>query len=705
MYKIFALNIFLPFLIFTTKAQELIHKCATDEYHEIQKHKKQSYQKLYEPQIENKDNLRIENNATVVIPVVVHVIYNSSTTNISDEQVISQIEVLNKDFRAQNADTGKVPEVFKNLIADVGFEFCLAKRDPFGNPTNGITRTETNRSFFTVSGDEAKFDNTGGKNIWDRNRYLNIWVVPSLRATATSSSTTLGYAEYPGGPENIDGVVIIHRAFGTLGSAQSPFNAGRTTTHEIGHWFGLFHTFQGGCVGTSNATCGTLGDRVCDTPPVSDPTFGCPTTSKNTCTETPTDRIDMTMNFMDYVNDNCMQLFTHGQKNRMISFLNNTRQSLKTSDACLPPLIPQLNLSLTGLKVKENNCNPLKNFLLELTNNGIDNIESFELSFFEDNELLETQNFSISIQSGEKITVELTEILINKKGQIEFSAIINKVNGRTDDKNNDNQALLSLNIPYSTQLPFDEGFEFENDLQKWTIINPDNGFTWERIITISPNGSHAMYVNNFDYEGGNGLKDDLISPTFTIGASGLLTFNYAYRLYTPLTESTLYSDTLVMLYQEDCSGDKIELGRWDALDLTTGEPYYLEDPYFPSLSDWKTKRINLSELQGKNIQLIFRNVSDHENNLFIDNISVTSVNSLIDNQYRKNVVYLKNNSLNWITDFKVTDLEVYDILGKTWLKKKVSNLNSIFLGDLNKGMFLVKLSGSGQVLTKKFVIE
>lgn len=704
MYKLLLITFILS--SFIAISQETIHKCGADEYHNAQiKSKKNNYEKLYAPIEDATKAMRQENQPVAVIPVVVHVIYNSETTNISDEQIASQIAVLNKDFRGVNSDTSKVPALFKNLIADVGIEFCLAQQDPQGNPTNGITRTQTSSSFFTVTGDEAKFDATGGKNIWDRDRYLNIWVVPSLRANASSSATTLGYAEYPGGSASIDGVVVIHRAFGTTGSAQAPFNFGRTTTHEVGHWFGLFHTFQGGCSGTSNANCSLLGDRICDTPPASEPTYGCPTTTKNTCTETPIDRIDMTMNYMDYVNDLCMHFFTQGQKTRMLSFLNNSRQSLLTSNACQPPTPLALNITVLELRESNPSCNSNKDFDLKVKNNGTSNIESVEVSFFENNTLIETSAQNISIMNGDTKTLEFKNITLTSRGEINMEAVITKVNNQTDENLNDNRGSTKVNNPFKVNIPFQEGFESESELAKWTILNPDENFTWERIIAKSPNGTNAMYINNFDYEGGNGQKDDLISPSFTVGNQANLSFDYAYKLYTPLTERVLYSDTLVVLYQEGCSNQLVELQRWDALDLTTGTPYFLEDPYFPVLKDWQTKNIDLGALQGKNIQLVFRNISDHENNLFIDNVNVQGVTSLFDFQSENNYVFNKENTIHWKTNFTVEEIEVYDAMGRRCHQASVGSKNAEDLNFLTSGVYLVKMKGGNKLLTKKIVIN
>jgi hypothetical protein len=246
----------------------------------------------------------------VHIPVVVHVVWHTSAENISEAQIESQIEVLNRDFRATNPDKADVPAVFQDLIADSRLEFHLATTDPDGHPTNGITRTETSRTEFSDD-DSVKFSARGGIDAWPTDRYLNVWVC--------NLQPWLGYAQFPGGPAETDGVVITHEGFGTTGTATAPFDRGRTTTHEIGHWFNLYHIWGddgGGCSGT---------DEVADTPNQGGPNYGCPGFPHISCGNGPNG--DMFMNYMDYVDDACMVMFTEGQVRRMDAALEGPRSS------------------------------------------------------------------------------------------------------------------------------------------------------------------------------------------------------------------------------------------------------------------------------------------------------------------------------------------------------------------------------------------
>lgn len=249
------------------------------------------------------------------IPVVVHIIHRTSQQNISDAQIQSQMDVLNNDFRRLNADKVNTPSEYQSIAADVGFEFCLAKIDPSGNPSTGITRTQTS---VTEIGDGNYYTTSqGGKTAWPTTKYLNIWVCEIV-----SIGDLLGFASPPGtaGP-NDDGVVIDYRFFGTMGTVAAPLDKGRTVTHEVGHYFNLEHIWGlwGGCGDD---------DIVTDTPDQDAENYGCPAGATSCGSK------DMYMNYMDYTDDGCMNLFTNGQKARMIAALTGPRQGLLTTGAC-----------------------------------------------------------------------------------------------------------------------------------------------------------------------------------------------------------------------------------------------------------------------------------------------------------------------------------------------------------------------------------
>jgi hypothetical protein len=254
--------------------------------------------------------------AVITIPVIVHVLYHSPSENISDQQVLSQIAVLNRDYRKLNADTALIPRYYTSMAADCGIQFALAQLDTSGHATTGIVHKRTDVPIFDIY-DRIKSSAKGGDDGWDRDRYLNIWV-------GNMTAGILGYSSMPGAPKEIDGVVIQYTAFGTLGTAQAPFNLGRTATHEIGHWLNMIHIW-------GDADCGD--DAVDDTPPQHGANRGNPSGIKLTCSNGPYG--DMYMDYMDFTDDIGMHMFTNGQRDRMRTLFaeGGARYALLSSDA------------------------------------------------------------------------------------------------------------------------------------------------------------------------------------------------------------------------------------------------------------------------------------------------------------------------------------------------------------------------------------
>lgn len=318
-------------LFFAAHAQ--VQRCHTDEYLEELKKADAGLEARIEHSrmqaAQYKNGIATQKSgqrAIITIPVVVHVMHNDEAVgtgaNISDTQIFSQIEVLNDDYNALNADLADVPAHFSGIVGNAEIEFCLAQLDPEGNPTTGIERVSMGAS-------GTWSDNLKPGTIWDNSKYLNLWV-------AELSGGTLGYATFPGTSPTADGVVVDYRYFGKTPANpfSSDFDLGRTATHEIGHWLGLDHSFQSGCAGLTAADCGSQGDRICDTPPTANANYGCNlSVNRNTCTETP-DQPDMWMNYMDYMDDACLFMFTQEQVSEMRAVLNTSRSGILNSIAC-----------------------------------------------------------------------------------------------------------------------------------------------------------------------------------------------------------------------------------------------------------------------------------------------------------------------------------------------------------------------------------
>ena len=324
-------TLFFSFLLFSNlNAQN--HRCSTVKLHEKRlAENPMLLERIQQSELETQKWISehptsLKSNQIITIPIVVHVVYNLDKENISDAQIRSQIDILNKDFRLKNSNALPASHPFKQYTSDTEIEFCLASKDPLGNSTSGITRTKTTQVSFSDADDKVKDATKGGVNNWDPTKYLNLWV-------CNLEGNLLGYATFPSDLtyyKSTDGVVIRHQVFGNIGTAGTEGfdvnKSGRTATHEIGHWLNLIHIW-------GDADCGD--DLVSDTKPSKSENYDCPTFphNANVCTGSDANG-EMFMNYMDYVDDNCMNMFTVGQGLRMRAALNGDRKAMLTSAVC-----------------------------------------------------------------------------------------------------------------------------------------------------------------------------------------------------------------------------------------------------------------------------------------------------------------------------------------------------------------------------------
>ena len=278
-----------------------------------------------------------------IVPVVFHIIHQNGTENISQAQIMDQIRILNEDYRKKAGTNGGSST--NTLAADMEIEFRLAQYDPSGKKHDGINRVYNT---MTVNAD----DNVKALSYWDSNKYFNIWVVSSISnlGIGNSGGTVLGYAQFPTQRNTqplTDGVIIRADQIGVIGTGDLS-QAGRTLTHEAGHWLGLYHPFQNGCGSGSitSSNCNSTGDQVCDTPPVKAANYGA-CVPNNSCTNDVPNLTDLVNDYMDYADGTCMNVFTTGQKTRVyaISFTGAASNTNRVNAASAT------NLNSTGLDV------------------------------------------------------------------------------------------------------------------------------------------------------------------------------------------------------------------------------------------------------------------------------------------------------------------------------------------------------------------
>ena len=468
----------------TVNSKNGIIRCATTEYEkslQIKNPKRMSeiqFETWLTPLVNRQKAMRTtsQSGAVITIPVVVHVIYNGQNIgvapNITDAQVVSQIKVLNEDFRRMIGTPGYNTN---SVGADTQIQFELAQVDPNGNPTNGIDRVSLCQEAWA----ENEINETVKPNtIWDPTQYLNMWTVQFV------DSTILGYAQFPdasglagldpsGGSANTDGVVSNYNVFGSRVDddgtfiLQSTYDKGRTMTHEVGHWLGLRHIWGDG-IGDEekNIKDCNASDYCDDTPQVAwqHSTCGifdtCPLSEGK----------DMPENYMDYTPDACMNIFTQNQKDRITTIINNAarRSTLKTSakNSSIP-----LFANDAELKMEASCDTPICGVT---TNQAIQKV----IIYNRGTNLLTSATINYKINEGSAIVYNWTgslsthqfaviSIAINSGIGGAFSAIIDKVNGVADQRASNNFVSGSFLIPTTPQNYSYTDYVFRLQLDNW----------------------------------------------------------------------------------------------------------------------------------------------------------------------------------------------------------------------------------------------
>ncbi|RPD41920.1 M43 family zinc metalloprotease [Chitinophaga barathri] len=643
-------------------------------------------------------------NPRVTIPVVVHIVLPDPSV-VTDQQILSQIASLNLDYIAQNPDIVNVPAAWQAIIGNSELQFCLAARTPDGDPSGGITRTVTQRSGFSINGAAAdvKYTSTGGTPGWDNTRFLNIWV-------CVLDDNFLGVATPPGNvfPAEEDGVVVNYRAFGTNGSARAPFNLGRTLTHEIGHYFGLRHIW-----GDDNGNC-SGDDGVGDTPLQGSETYGCPAgVQTDMCS--PIAPGYMYMNYMDYVNDACMILFSTGQTDRMRNALDAQRASLLNSDGCIPVNLRNVDAGIAEVQQPTGyRCEAGQTPLVLLKNRGFDALTSATIRYTVNDGPPVDYNWTGNLATLQQTPVTLP-IFQAGQGTFTLKAWTLNPNGGADEQPENDTASVSFNYRSPSVMPFTETFEgaaFPPDA--FSIRNPDRSFTWERASVGSRGSSRSAFIRNLGYATNNEV-DDLIGPVVdgSVADSVFVSFDLAAAVATlPGTPGNAW-DTLEVMVTLDCGQTFIPTGykKWGATLMTRRTPTDVE--FVPTASEWRTDTVDLTPFVKKQpFRVVFRNTTNYENNVYIDQVNIFKKDANPDlvsrgiliwpNAFRRQF-YIEFSS--WPEDLKA--IAVYDAAGRQVYRQqpviRSGNRTTIDLVNASNGVYFVTLFYSQQVRTYKIV--
>jgi PKD repeat protein len=485
-----------------------IGKCATDYLEsEIRNNNPELDQKFQELDAFNRelaqtsDQSQKTSAAILTVPVVVHVMYADETDNITMDQIIDAIDVINIDFRRQNADTILTRSIFQSVAADMEIEFKLARLDPSGNCTDGVNRVQTNQAI------DAN-DNVKPLSHWDNKKYLNIWVVRNILLPNQPSGTVLGYAyrPNPGQSYKRDGVVIRHDMMGRIGTATG---IGRTLTHEVGHYLGLQHPFNNGCFG---------GDNCTDTPPVASSSSGC-NLNRNSCSNDNPDLPDQIENYMDYADDECTNMFTQQQSNIMRGNLNN--------NTTRGYLISGNNPSNTGIVDGQAlSCKPEVKYS---TSSSII-CEGENIQFTDKTLYGNPVSYNWSFPGGQPAssTAKNPNVTYNTKGSYNVSLTVTNAQGNSSITEYNKIAVRPIGTPVWLN-GFSESFE------QWNVPN-NNWFVEADVDTIDFytaqntgfNSNRSAKLNNFDIESARTINLISNSIDFTNSKSVNLKFDYAY---------------------------------------------------------------------------------------------------------------------------------------------------------------------------------
>ncbi len=643
-------------------------------------------------------------NPRVTIPVVVHIVL-PDPTQVTDQQVWNQVASLNLDYIAQNTDINKVPAAWQSLIGNAELEFCLAVRSPSGDPTSGITRTTTTHASFAIDGAarNVKHSATGGTEGWDGTRYLNIWV-------CVLSDNYLGVATPPGNifPADEDGVVVHYRAFGNTGSAQAPFNLGRTLTHEIGHYFGLRHIW-----GDDNGAC-TQDDGVSDTPLQGGQNYSCPTYPLTDACSPAAPGV-MFMNYMDYVNDACMYLFTTGQTDRMRNALDAQRVSLLSSNGCQPVTLKTHDAGIAAVQQPEGYlCQAPQTPVVTLKNRGANALTQVTIQYTINGATPVNYNWTGNLASLEQASVTLPGFQAGE-GISSLKVYTRLPNGTADEQPDNDTTTVAFSYYQESGFPFRE--TFENGAfppAGFSLRNPDRSFTWERGVTGSKGSSSAAVMRNLGYAT-NGQQDDLLGPVIdaTTADSVMLRFDVAAATVTSTGTAGNPWDTLEVLLTTDCGQTYIPTGykKWGASLITRQSPTGQE--FVPTATEWRTDSIDLTPfIYHQPFRVVFRNTSNYENNVYIDDINIVKkdINATLNEQGI--LIWPNAFSRQFYIEFKtwpedLRGIAIYDAAGRLVHQVqpvvRSGNRTTIDLVNAANGVYFVKLFYSQQVRTYKIV--
>lgn len=706
LFRLFIINLFF-FLVFSQTLLKAQDRCGTMDLLQKRFTERPALKLMFDQrELRLKEVIRqrvmsgktLKTTGAITIPVVFHVVLNKQS-QVTDAQILAQLDTINKDYAGLNAGADKIPAHFRSLFGQSGIQFCLAQRTPQDAPSTGIVRYATNRTSFDYTNNLVKHAESGGADAWDTDKYLNIWI-------CDLSGTTLGYATFPDdGVKDEQGVAIDYASL--PGGATSGFNQGKTLTHELGHYFNLYHIWgddQGSCSGS---------DEVDDTPNQGNSTGTCRTgIVTDNCTQSSPGI--MYQNYMDYTPDACLLMFTKMQVARMEAAFTTYRSLLSESNGCVPVDVKDKDAGLKSIRQPSQRiCTGSLTPQVVLVNKGRQTLTSVTIHAVIDNGTVQNYKWTGSLATYAETTVTLPN-LTTVQGNHVLSIYTSNPNGAADeDPSND---ALSMDFIYYE--PFDapvtEGFEGLFPPQGWDIVNEDGGVTWEKTSSAAKTGTASVKIGNFDNQA-VGQRDYLRSPTVKIAGvdSAFVSFQVAAATYTNASAQGNVWDTLQVLISTDCGRTYTSIyKKWGPSLITRSTA--TRTAFTPGVNEWRREEINIGRfIAGGEVLVAFLNTNGNENDIFLDDINIRTVT--INPNLKEAGFLVTPNPTNGRVSVqfyphpaKLKSVSIYNVGGQKIAERVTTgevagNVYDFDLTTYPSGLYVVQAEFEDRVLTKKIV--
>lgn len=639
------------------------------------------------------NNLKLDQ--IYIIPIVFHVVHNYGEENISKEQILDAVRIINEDFRKNNSDTTYIIPEFKAIAGDSKIEFRLAKLDPNGECTDGIVRVVSTTTY--NAGNDAKYESPA----WPRERYLNVWIVNSVEGAA-------GFSYYPSSVagnwgKNIDGVIIDHQYIGSIGTGN--FTRSRALTHEIGHYLNLMHPWGDSNDPGLQVNC-DYDDDVLDTPNTIG-TDNCSSLYKYSCGS-----LDNIQNFMDY--SYCEHMFTVGQGDRMIEALNSSVASRNN-------LWQEDNLIATGTNDGFTNlCPPVVDF----TQNKEYGCQGMQVNFtnLTYNTDLEQCVFNWDLPGATpSSSAERNPIVTyNTPGLHDVTLTVTNASGSDFLIKTKKVRAMDLSMgwfPAVTESFINENFPYRYYYALDWIVTEQGVANWERLPVSSASEGFCMGIDNSLNEKGD--INTLITPNINISyidSNLTLTFKIAYA-----RKSTASKDIFQVKVSNDCGSTwSTKYFKMGSSSLVTNGGTIISGTFVPAEDEWRLVEIDLdSYLDYNNLLVMFSITSDNGNYLYLDDVNILGDGLSVSFPEKSEMGLeifpnpISNESVIKIQsdkNIKSAFIEVYNVLGEKIVSGEFElTSNSIRLqqlGDLSKagGVCFVVVRTDNASICKRIAI-